>query len=278
MEASYTSLFTEFEKECDIINKTTTDSLVLCIKMVREIEKKLKEIHKWLKKHQFENAQEEIYFFKELKPKLVSKLIYFKTLYKLETSLPPAKRDKRKHYERELRKIKQFAANNKEFYEYFRSRSFHKDEDYFVRRSYKDIIRDDCWLINYNSKLCTSHDYMVATLIANDQLTNFLEIKLEELKSKSVLINNTGTSNLNWTASKVDLIELIYALHSSGVINAGTCEVREIAAQFGKMFNIDIEENIYRAFVDIKSRKTVQTKFLNTISENLIRKMKEDEL
>jgi hypothetical protein len=56
------------------------------------------------------------------------------------------------------------------------------------------------------------------------------------------------------------------------------CDVKEIATYFGKMFNIDIEDNIYRVFIDIKSRKTIQTKFLNTITENLNRKMNEDEI
>lgn len=277
MEANYTSLFSEFEKECDAIKRDTADKMVLCIKMVQAIEKKLIEIHKWLKKHRFENTQEEIYFFKELKPKLVSKLIFYKALYKLETSLPQAKRDKRKHYEKELRKIRQYAINNKEFYEYFRARSCHKDEDYFIRRRYKDIIRDDCWLINYDSKLCTSHDYNVANLIANDQLTNFIEIKLEELNGNNGITNSLLSSNVNWTASKVDLVELIYALQLSGAINGGNCEVKEIATYLGKMFNVDIEDNIYRSFIDIKSRKTNQTKFLNTMTENLNRKIDEDE-
>jgi hypothetical protein len=106
----------------------------------------------------------------------------------------------------------------------------------------------------------------------------YLERKLEELSGKFTLNNTLLNTNLNWTASKVDLVELIYALQQSGAINGGNIDVKELAIGFGKMLNIDIEDNLYRAYLDIKSRKTVQTKFLNTITENLNKKISEDEL
>jgi hypothetical protein len=50
-----------------------------------------------------------------------------------------------------------------------------------------------------------------------------------------------------------------------------------LATHFGYVFNIDLEENIYRSYVDIKNRKTIKTKFLNNLSENLNAKMIEEE-
>jgi len=64
----------------------------------------------------------------------------------------------------------------------------------------------------------------------------------------------------------------------SGTINGGNSDIKELAICFGKMLNIDVEDNLYRAFLDIKSRKTIQTKFLTTITENLNRKINEDEM
>ena len=43
------------------------------------------------------------------------------------------------------------------------------------------------------------------------------------------------------------------------------------------MLNIEIEEGVYRAYLDIKSRKNQKTKFLNTLSENLNQKMIEED-
>jgi hypothetical protein len=184
MEVSYINYFNEFEKEYELLKNSSDDVLAISIEIIQYIEKKLKEIYLWLKKHVFNSLQEEIYFFKELKPRMVSKLLYYKELMKLETSLPPSKRNKKKHYEELLTKMQRHVVSNREFYEYYRSKKSVRDEDLFVRRSYKDIVRDDCYLINYDSKLSTSHDFNVATIIANDMFTGHLENKLDELNGK----------------------------------------------------------------------------------------------
>jgi len=277
MEVYDFNYFYEFECEYEAIKRTTTDVLELSFKMIEFIQEKLKEIGKWLKKHLFTSVQEEIQFFKALKPKIVSKLIFHQSILKIETKLPPTKKKKKKHYEKELVNIYEYGMNNKEFYEYYRSKGSYKDEEYFVRKQYKNLL-DNCSHINSDSKLCTSHDFIFSTFIANEMLEGYLEKKLEELNGKCSLSNPAAGSNLNWTASKVDLVELIYALQLSGAINGGNIDIKELAICFGKMLNMDIEDNLYRAYLDIKSRKTIQTKFLNTITENLNRKMNEDEI
>ncbi len=268
--------FYEFESKYEEIKSTTPDILACSFKMIAFIEEKLKELGKWLKNHIFKTVQEEIQFFKELKPKMVSKIIYHQFLIKIESSLPPTKKKKIKHYEKELVKIYDFGMNHKDFYAYYRSKGTYKDEEYFVRRQYKNLW-DNCAHIISDSKLCTSHDFILATFMANEILEGYLEKRLEELKGNPTITNSLLYNNLKWTASKVDLVELIYALQLSGAINSGNCDVKEIATNFGKMFNIEIEDNIYRAFIDIKARKTNQTKFLRTITEKLNRKMSEDD-
>jgi hypothetical protein len=269
--------FYEFECEYEALKSTTTDVLDLSYRMIEFIQEKLKELGKWLKTYLFTTVQEEIHFFKVLKSKIVSKIIFHQSILKIEIKLPPTKNKKKKHYEKELVKLYEYGMNNKEFYEYYRSKCSHKDEEYFVRKQYKNLW-NDCALINFDSKLCTSHDYIFSTFMANEMLEGYLEKKLDELNGNNGINNSLLNSNLNWTASKVDLVELIYALQLSGAINGGNCDVKEMATYFGKMFNVDIEDNIYRAFIDIKSRKTIQTKFLSTITENLNRKMNEDEI
>lgn len=68
--------FYEFECEYEALKSTTTDVLELSYRMIEFIQEKLKELGKWLKNHIFSTIQEEIQFFKELKPKMVSKIIY----------------------------------------------------------------------------------------------------------------------------------------------------------------------------------------------------------
>lgn len=79
-------------------------------------------------------------------------------------------------------------------------------------------------------------------------------------------------SRLFWTANKTDLIELIYALQSSGAINSGTADIKEMATACELLFNIDLGD-YYRTYLEIRSRKTNQTKFLDKMKDSLVTRM-----
>jgi len=70
----------------------------------------------------------------------------------------------------------------------------------------------------------------------------------------------------------VALIELIYALHTEGVFNNGTSELKEVTSFFESTFNVDLGQ-FNRTFLEIRSRKCERTKFLNTLKEKLILRM-----
>jgi hypothetical protein len=268
MELNYISYFNEFEKEYESLRNTSDDLLVIAIEIIQYIENKLKEIFKWLKKHAFKTSQEEIYFFKELKPRMVSKLLFYKELLKLETSLPPSKKNKKKHYQELLTKMHRYVVSNREFYEYYRSKKSVRDEDLFVRRSYKDIVRDDCYLINYDSKLSTSHDFNVATIIANDMFTCHLEKKLDELNGIIAEKFNPPKNKITWTGTKIELVEMIYGLYYKKMLNDGRADIKEIARSLCFAFNIDLDDKtLYRCLADIKKRYPVNAIFLQNLSE-----------
>ena len=273
MDLDYINYFDEFEREYEVLKNASDDVLSVSLEIIRYIEKKLKEIYKWLKKHVFSTVQDEIYFFKELKPRMVSKLLFYKELLKLEASLPPSKKKKRKHYEELLAAIHQYVVTNKEFYEYYRSRTSFRDEDLFVRHCYKDIIRYDCYQINFDSEICTSHDFNVATIIANDMFTSYLENKLDVLNGKCKFNSTQIEHKFNWTGTKADLTEIVYGFQAAGSINNGNFDLKELAIFLGTMFNVEIDPNLYGNYSDIKSRKVPKIRFINTMSDKLIEKM-----
>lgn len=92
--------------------------------------------------------------------------------------------------------------------------------------------------------------------------------------------NNTdlysGGKCLKWTASKTDLIELIYALQTSGAIEDGMEPMKVMASACEKIFNIKLG-NFYRTYLEIKERKNDRTKFLDKMKTTLINKMNTEE-
>lgn len=270
--------FRELEQDFLSIKSAESNTILRCQKIIRFLEKKLKQLNKWVKNHQFQCQKEEIYFFKELKPSLISKILFYQNVLKIESCLPPGKKAKKKHYIKALNKLSELIHDNRDFYEYYRSRATYNDEQYFTRRPYKDIFRDDPMQLYFDSKISTSHEYQVAIIICSDMLVNYLERRIDEINPKNGISNFRDPVNYTWSGNKIDLVELIYALKHTGVINNGNVDVKELAANLGKVFNIDLEDNIYRIYQDIKSRKNVRTKFLNKLADNLNQKLEEEDL
>ena len=116
-------------------------------------------------------------------------------------------------------------------------------------------------------------EFSLATLLAKEQIIIYLENKLQEMEEQIVPV--IPNSKLKWTGTNLDMIELIYALHHNKVVNNGKKEVKEIAKALGKIFDIDVEENLYRYYIDLKRRKKDKARFLFSMTETLIRHLEE---
>ncbi|MCW4451179.1 RteC domain-containing protein [Kaistella sp. BT6-1-3] len=194
----------------DRINELTyepSNSLVSYENAIGLVLQKLEEIKKYIKKNGFKDDEEEILFFKQLKPQLVSKLIYFNSIYKIETKRPRGG-DKtiKKYLNVELSKIKRYFDANLEFYKYYRTNSTHLDNKFFLRGKHDIKLSLDTYYFEADHNFTTSHDYKVAKIIANDLIQVYLEDQLSNNNQRKLF----ETTPLNWTGSKTSLIELIY--------------------------------------------------------------------
>ena len=221
-------------------------------------------------KHGFKEANEEINFFKNLKPTIVSKLIYYNAIYKIETKKPYGEKAVRKYFNKELKKLTRFFDNNIDFYKYYRNNHSFLDEKMFIRGEYDIKLGLDTHYFQSDDSFSTSHDYKVAKLIANDLIKVYIENQLKGICQK----RNPDIFVLEWTASKTALTELVYALYSKGVFNSGNTDIKLIARTFEDTFNICLGD-FYHTFMELKARKINRTKFLDSLSETLIKKMDE---
>ncbi|GGD45802.1 hypothetical protein GCM10011514_07250 [Emticicia aquatilis] len=96
--------------------------------------------------------------------------------------------------------------------------------------------------------------------------------KLDKNTQNAFPVGLVGT--YQWTDKKIDLVELIYAIHTATSINKGKVELSEIADIFGQVFNKDLS-NIYRIYSEIKNRKN-PTQYLDTLKESLLEKIDEE--
>ncbi len=275
MHAIQNEFFRQIDIVIDEIKRNSIDSISATKKIVEILGDKINELRESLSSHEFQSIADEIHFFKEQKPRLIAKLIYHNLILEIESNLPLIKKDKIEFIEMMLYEISLYTKRNKVFYEYYRSNATYNDEKYFTRFRNGKLNYYEAHILNFDIRFCTSHDYNVSQFMANEMIVAHLEEKLHYLNNNIPSAVTTNTS-LKWTGSRVDMVELIYALHAQKVFNHGNTDIKELANLFGQVFSINIEEGIYRSYLDIKARKTERTKFLNALIENLITKIKED--
>lgn len=271
----YKILITELESELNFITIEIDDPLKLAEKAIESISSTLGKIKNLVIEASFKSQDDEIDFFKNTKPKILSKLIYYSSIYKIETKKPNGgEKIIRKYFNNELFKLKIFFDNNLEFYRYHRTGSTFLDNKFFVRGKHDLKLNIETNYFDAEHRFTTSHDNNIAKIMANHLIKVYLEdelTKLDKIPAKEKTHLNPK-SQQTWTSSKVALIELIYALHSEGVFNNGASDLKDVFEFFENILKIDLGQ-YHRVFLEIRVRKTNRTKFLDSLKETIIKKM-----
>lgn len=271
------SLMAELEHQLQLIPQETDNPVPSFEQAIKYSVAALERLKTFFIKYKRLNKSEEIEFFRYIKPRFTSKLIYYNKIYTIETNKPfGSQKTINKYYKAELYKLKVFFEKNHEFYRYYRTGNNCLDNKYFIRENHDLKLILDSVYFQADHRFTTSHDYKVARILANSEIKIFLEAQLEKLGRKSVKMSTRHQQSKapKWTASKVELIELIYALHTEGVFNNGDSGLKEVTSFFESVFNIDLGQ-FNRVFLEIRNRKSERTKFLNTLKNKLINRMNE---
>lgn len=225
----------------------------------------------------FPSKRDEIMFFKEIKPQLFSKLIFFRKIYQLELNRPISNyKTIRVYLEREHERINLFYNRNTEFIQYYRSGKANFDEYYFVRGRKDMELNLESFYFERDPRFSTHFDFKVARLLANDMLAAHLNYQLSKLKyqEENDFSTDIEISSAQWTDKKTALTEIIYGIYEEKSINSGNIEIKALATIFGRIFNVDLND-IYHIYLEIRSRKTNRTEFLNRLIKALNKRMDE---
>lgn len=277
---AYQTLISEFETKLESLESNFDDILYKAEHGITYTEKCIKRLRETIVQEGFPSTKDEIHFFKHVKPQIFSKLIYYVKLYKIESKRPrSSSKFQVKYLNNQINKLQVFFNDNLEFYRYYRRGASTLDEQYFVRG--KSDLRSPTESFHFfiDEQFSTCQDSTVATIMAYDMLIVYLQQEIKLLKTHEVNPKTNPmkqVSKLFWTGSKTELIELIYALHSSGAINSGTADIKEMASLFEQMFYIDLG-NYYHTFIEIRARKCSKTKFLDKLIEVLSRRFDESD-
>jgi len=268
-------LFSKLNEQLNFADLEIDDPIQRSESAINIIVNSIEKLKIIFEKEKNKSQEIEIDFFKNIKPKFTSKLIYYNAIFKIETKKPHGgERILKKYLNNELDKLKRYFDNNLDFYRYYRTGSNYLDTKYFTRGKFDIKMALDSFYFEADRTFSTSHDFKVAKIMAHDLIQVYLEDKLLIMENREPKEKSQVNPKLkqNWTGSKVALIELLYALHTEGVFNNGASDLKDIAEYFENIFNIDLGQ-YHRAFLEIRMRKSDQTKFLNTLKEKLVKRM-----
>jgi len=127
-----------------------------------------------LRRQEFTSIEEEIYFFKEIKPRFISESEYYRLLNYSDSFCPDDAypNDQKNFWIRQINRLDKFKATYPEFYLYYLARSTDRDAEFFTR--------GDAESENYEfDKVTSNYDHLVAQLLAREKFALYAGEKLK---------------------------------------------------------------------------------------------------
>ena len=262
LQTYFDNLLQRVELQIQDYEDNAGDLLTLCRLCVDYLQEVLGELKAFIITYRFASPEEEIHFFKAQKPHLVSKIIYYNTVYQTELRFPSGSIEVQKAYLRsEIDRISTFFQKNLSFYQYYRTKATYLDNKYFLRGKPDIQILVDNFHYETDPQFSTSYDFKTAKIIAKRE-------QRKEIK------NGYAGKPVRWTGTKRALVELIYALDTVGCLNKGTLDIKEIVAYFEDMLDIDLGD-FYHCYMELKAKAKDSTSFLTLLRERLRSRMDE---
>ncbi|WP_456437253.1 RteC domain-containing protein, partial [Psychroserpens sp.] len=243
MEDSYTRIIQTYKEQIKSVEESDLEEFFNVENGINISRIFLQKLRNEVRQSGFKNLETEIHFFKELKPYVNGRLVFYLKLYQYLIERPAGSISKqRKFIDSWLERLLQKRRSYPDFERYYYQKDSKLDKYYFVRGKDSLELISDVSHYFLDPDFSTSHDILVAKILANELFINHLNLELDHLRKKELLLtieeeNPVLLENLSWTASKTDLVELIYALQAALAIRNGQADIKRMALVCEKLFD-----------------------------------------
>jgi hypothetical protein len=275
-----TRLYANMNEELEVIAMTSDNILQRAERSYFVVEHSLKELKEYILSYTFKDKDEEIKFFKEIKPMFLAELIYFMEVYQVESwKSPVGRHEEIAHYGLGAKRVDFYFKRYNELYTYYRKGSHENDDRYFLRTEDAPGLITPISFSDMDPRFSTIYSYQFGKMLAYEQFSNYLQqcvYRLEHPGMDMVKDENPKSRNL-WTDSKADLIELAYGIYARGSINHGKADIKAIVTALELIFNVTLG-NFYRTFQNLRIRKKNRTPYWDAAKNDLIKTMDNTDL
>lgn len=245
---------------------------------IRLLEEAFDKLRLFIHDYEFAQHNQEILFFKQIKPALFSSLIYFRKVYNIEINRP--KGDylvQRDYLQGEMSGIRDFFERNKAIYCYYRSADTSLDEYLFLRGNRHNAFYQEVFYFERDPLFSTCCDFKIAKIIAFERIEEYLQEQLRVIHWNISHTANRGNKiyeKYRWTADISNLVELAYAILEAGCVNNGDARIIDFVEFLGDMFNIKIErcsDFYYKMRTKSGSRTAFLLKLIKVLEDRMDR-------
>lgn len=262
----------EIDTKIELIECSEISMITKSLDASRILVEAFNQLKAFIVSYDFRDEEEEIYFFKETKPRLCSRLIFYRKVYNIEMNRPIGIEKQREYLCELLNDINKYNGKRLDFIRYYRSGSSHLDDFYFLRDK-KDVEQYlETFYYEFDPKFSTNCDFKVAKILANDMLSAYLMHEIELLNDNGFKTSSFGfpATKKTWMGSKAELQEQIFSWDSAGTF--GDLPLTQLYDYIQNVFNIQLDSNLSRTFGDLKIRNA-PTPFLDKLKDALLRRM-----
>lgn len=217
------------------------------------------------------SKKDQIIFFKKIKPLVLSELFFQRKALNYFHRKPDGTKKQIKNYINEhLSQSNEFILQHFELHTYIENSANHLDEHYFTQQPY-DALRHHNLQIPLDAPFSSPADQTLSELQAIRKFQQFLKFQLSMLDTMNFISRSQVPKPVQWKRTKVDFVELIYALHFSGCLDLN---LKELVALFQKVIHVEIGD-MYRTFTNIKLKNN-PTSFLDELKNGLVQHIHEE--
>ena len=186
MEKKLTEIIQNLELCIESIETENDDTLHKAEKCIKVTKRSLEQIRDFVITYDFKDKPAEIHFFKNIKPQIYSKLIYYVKLFNIESERPrSSNKSQIKYLNKHIDKLQIYFNENLEFYHYYRRAATTLDEQYFIRGKADIRLYPDTFYFFTDKQFSTSHDSTVVTILAYDMLIIHLKTEIDKLENNN---------------------------------------------------------------------------------------------
>jgi len=262
----------EVDAEIEQIERAEINTMAKSLEASRALRKAFKQLKTFILSYNFQGDEEEILFFKEIKPRLCFRLIYYQKLYNIEMDRPTGTDKQREYLTEILNDINRYNHKRLDFIRYYRSGSSCSDSFYFLRGQANTELYMETFSHEFDPNFSTNCDFKVAKILSNDMLSDYLEREIEALNDNGTTISPFGfpAIKLTWKGTKAELQEQILSWDSAATF--GDVPLTKLYEYTQNVFNIQLDSNLSRSFGELKIRLS-PTPFLDKLKKALLRRM-----